>query len=232
MPSLCLIVPAYNEASAIGATLARIPRAVAGVDEVAVAVVDDGSTDGTAEVVRGCGDPRVVLLRHAVNRGLGGALGTGLAWAKARGYDFAITYDADGQHAPEDIEVVLAPLASGRAEAVIGSRMLAGEGMPWSRIVGNWGLSVITSLLFGLRSTDSQSGLRGFSRRAIEGIALRTDRMEVSSEFIKQIHDLRLRYAEVPIRSIYTGYSLAKGQRPSNAVSILLRLVVHALMEK
>lgn len=232
MPSLCLIVPAYNEERAIGATLSRIPRTIRGADWVCIAVVDDGSTDRTAEVVRACGDPRVVLLRHVVNRGLGGALGTGLAFAKERGFDVAITYDADGQHAPEDIETVLAPLVSGEAEAVIGSRMLGGEGMPLHRTIGNWGLSLVTTLLFGLRSTDSQSGLRGFSRRAIEGIALRTDRMEVSSEFIKQIHDLKLRYAEVPIRSIYTGYSLAKGQRPVNAVSILLRLVVHALMEK
>lgn len=232
MSSLCLIVPAFNEAGAICATLEGIPRVIPGADEVTIAVVDDGSTDGTADLVRGCGDERVVLLRHAVNRGLGGALGTGLAYAKLHGFDFAITYDADGQHAPGDIEQVLRPLANGEAEAVIGSRMLEGEGMPLHRSVGNWGLSIITSFLFGLRSTDSQSGLRGFSRRAIEGIALRTDRMEVSSEFIKQIHDLDLRYAEVPIRSIYTGYSLAKGQRPSNAVSILVRLVVHALMEK
>jgi hypothetical protein len=110
--------------------------------------------------------------------------------------------------------------------------MLGSAGMPLRRTLGNWGLSLITSLMFGLHSTDSQSGLRGFSRRAIEGIALRTDRMEVSSEFIKQIHDLRLRYAEVPIRSIYTSYSLTKGQRSVNVVSILLRLLVHALMEK
>ncbi|HEX4382548.1 MAG TPA: glycosyltransferase family 2 protein [Myxococcales bacterium] len=232
MPSLCIIIPAFNEAGVIAATLARIPAAIDGADQVVIAVVDDGSSDATAEIVRGCGDPRVVLMRHLANRGLGGALGTGLAYAKLHGFDYAITYDADGQHAPEDIAVVLGPLAAGTADAVIGSRMLSGEGMPFRRTLGNWGLSFITSLMFGLHSTDSQSGLRGFSRRAIEGITLRTDRMEVSSEFIKQIHDLRLRYAEVPIRAIYTDYSLAKGQRSVNVVSILLRLLVHALMEK
>ena len=110
--------------------------------------------------------------------------------------------------------------------------MLSPGGMPWHRRVGNRGLSLITWFLFGLRTTDSQSGLRGFGRRAIEGIDLRTSRMEVSSELVKQIHDLRLRYAEVPIRSIYTEYSLTKGQRSVNGLRIVLRLFLHALMEK
>src|ERR1700760_1774290 len=113
MSSLCLIIPAFNEAGAIAATLARIPAAISGADQVTIAVVDDGSLDATAEIVRGCGDPRGVLLRHPASRGPGGGRGTGLAYAKLPGFDYAITYDADGQHAPEDIAVVLGPLARG-----------------------------------------------------------------------------------------------------------------------
>jgi glycosyltransferase involved in cell wall biosynthesis len=231
LSKLFIIVPAYNESSVIGNTLAHVPPKIAGADDVRIVVIDDGSTDGTSDVVLACGDERVVLLRHAINRGLGAALGTGLAYARLHGADFAITYDADGQHAPEAIATVLAPLADGSAEAVVGSRLLDPTGMPWYRIVGNWGLNVCTWLLFGMWTTDSQSGLRAFGRRAIERIEIRLDRMEVSSEIIKEIRRRGLRFREVPIRAIYTEYSLQKGQRNWNGVNILVRLLFHHLME-
>jgi glycosyltransferase involved in cell wall biosynthesis len=229
--SLFLVIPAFNEARVIQHTLRNLPPHFAGADSVTVVVVDDGSSDATADEVLACGDPRVVLLRHAINRGLGGALGTGLAYARLHGADFVITYDADGQHAPEDIEHVLGPLVGGQADAVIGSRLLDPKGMPWYRVVGNWGLNVFTFFIFGMWTTDSQSGLRGFSRAALRQIDIRMDRMEVSSEFIKEIRRCRLPFAEVPIRAIYSDYSLAKGQRNVNGFNILIRLVLHRLME-
>ncbi|MCU1278803.1 MAG: glycosyl transferase family 2 [bacterium] len=231
MSSLYLIVPAFNEARVIQATLRNLPPRIAGVDDLTVVVVDDGSTDDTAAEVMRVGDPRVVLLRHVINRGLGGALATGLAYARQNGADYVITYDADGQHAPEDIEGVLGPLVAGDAHAVIGSRLLNPKGMPWYRVFGNWGLNVFTFLIFGMWTTDSQSGLRGFSRAAVERIDIRMDRMEVSSEFIKEIRRCRLPFREVPIRAIYSEYSLAKGQRSVNGFNILLKLVLHRLME-
>jgi glycosyltransferase involved in cell wall biosynthesis len=229
--TLHIIVPAYNEAKAIGATLANLPSAFPGIDDISIVVIDDGSIDDTAEAVLACGDPRVVLVRHCINRGLGGALGTGLAYAREHGADFVVTYDADGQHAPEDITTVLAPLISNAADAVIGSRLINPKGMPWYRIVGNWGLNMFTFFVFGMWTSDSQSGMRGFSRAALEQIEVRMDRMEVSSEFIKEIRRCRLRFTEVPIRAIYSDYSLAKGQSNWNAFNILIRLVLHRLME-
>lgn len=215
----------------IGSTLADLPRQFPGVDEVTIVVVDDGSTDDTAAAVLRSGDPRVVLLRHAINRGLGGALGTGLEYARRNGADFVVTYDADGQHAPEDIATVLRPLVAAEADAVIGSRLINPTGMPWYRIAGNWGLNLFTYFVFGMWTTDSQSGMRGFSKAALSQIEVRMDRMEVSSEFIKEIRRCRLRYKEVPIRAIYSEYSLAKGQSNWNAFNILIRLVLHRLME-
>jgi UDP-N-acetylglucosamine---dolichyl-phosphate N-acetylglucosaminyltransferase len=215
----------------IGTTLANLPSAFPGIDRTVIVVVDDGSSDDTPDVVTRCGDPRVVLLRHAINRGLGGALGTGLEYARVNGADYVITYDADGQHAPEDIAAILGPLMSGKADAVIGSRLINPAGMPWYRVAGNWGLNLFTYFVFGMWTTDSQSGMRGFSESAVKNIQIRMDRMEVSSEFIKEIRRCRLRYAEVPIRAIYSDYSLSKGQSNWNAFNILIRLVLHRLME-
>ncbi|MDB4967845.1 MAG: glycosyl transferase family 2, partial [Myxococcales bacterium] len=92
-------------------------------------------------------------------------------------------------------------------------------------------LNVFTFLIFGMWTTDSQSGLRGFSRAALTQIEIRMDRMEVSSEFIKEIRRCRLPFREVPIRAIYSDYSLAKGQRSVNGINILIKLVLHRLME-
>jgi glycosyltransferase involved in cell wall biosynthesis len=231
VPSLYLIIPAFNEARVIRDTLRKLPPRVAGIDSITVVVVDDGSSDATADEVLASGDGRVVLLRHAINRGLGGALGTGLAYARQHKADYVVTYDADGQHAPEDIGNVVAPLVAGQADAVIGSRLLSPKGMPWYRVVGNWGLNVFTFIIFGMWTTDSQSGLRGFTRAALQKIEVRMDRMEVSSEFIKEIRRCKLRYQEVPIQAIYSDYSLAKGQRSINGFNILIRLVLHRLME-
>jgi UDP-N-acetylglucosamine---dolichyl-phosphate N-acetylglucosaminyltransferase len=102
--------------------------------------------------------------------------------------------------------------------------------MPWYRVVGNWGLNVLTWMFVGMWTTDSQSGLRGFNRRAIESIDVRMDRMEVSSEFIKQIRRHQLKFAETPIRAIYTDYSLEKGQSNWNGFRILLRLFADGLL--
>jgi glycosyltransferase involved in cell wall biosynthesis len=227
---LCVAIPAFNEAAVLGETLARIPRTLAGAEAITLLVIDDGSIDDTAAVARAVGDPRVVLVRHAINRGLGAAIATAFAWARAAGCDGLVTYDADGQHAPEDLAAVAKALSEGDADVVIGSRMKDSRGMPWYRVAGNWGLNIATWVLFGVWTTDSQSGLRGFNRRALESIVLRQDRMAVSSELIKERRARKLRGREVPIRAIYTDYSLRKGQRSVNGVHIVLRLLLDALL--
>jgi glycosyltransferase involved in cell wall biosynthesis len=220
---LIVVIPAYNEAKVVGKVLDDLMKA--GYKNIVV--VDDGSKDNTSEVVRK--RKGVILVRHLINRGLGGALGTGMETAFVNGADIAITFDADGQHSVSDIPKMIKPIKDGKADVVIGSRMIHPKGMPLIRIIGNFGLNVITWFLFGVWTTDSQSGMRSFNRYALSKIETKTNKMEVSSEFFKEIKRHELRCAEVPITVIYTAYSKAKGQSSWNAFKIVFKLIVRKL---
>jgi glycosyltransferase involved in cell wall biosynthesis len=198
------VVPAYNEEQ----TVAGVIRALQPVAD-AVIVVDDGSTDDTAAVARRAG---AQLIRHTMNRGLGAALGTGIAAARELGAEVIVTFDADGQHQAEDFPRVCAPILAGEADCVLGCRTLEREKMPPSRQLANWIGNALTWALFGLWVQDSQSGLRAFSRPAAERLEIRSNRMEVSSEIVKEIKRHGWRLTEVPIKTVYTEYSLSKGQ--------------------
>ena len=219
---LLVIIPAFNEDKVIGKTITAVMAAVP--EGTSVLAVDDGSNDSTGELAKKAG---VIVLRHPINRGLGGALGTGLYWAKIKDFDWCVTFDADGQHDPRDLAKVLEPLYSNSADVAVGTRTKLG----WREIPGdrkfilslsNW----LTWWLFGIKTSDSLSGFRAFNRRAIEKIQLRTDRMEVSNEFFSEIKRHKLRLAEVPIRVIYTDYSRLKGQKNSNAVDVGVKLLL------
>ncbi len=219
---LVAIIPAYNEET----TIARvIDQTRSFVDDVIV--VNDGSSDRTEEIASLHG-ARVVS--HVINRGLGAAIGTGFAAAQKLGADAVITLDADGQHDPEEIPKFIKAIEEG-ADAVIGSRMLTGfEGMPWYRRVAQVIGNIATLVLFGAWVTDSQSGYRAFSRHALKKIDIRTNRMEVSSELIAEIHRNKLALKEVPIRAIYTDYSLSKGQNFFVGMKTLVKLVMRRMM--
>lgn len=219
---LALLIPAYNEAKVLASVLEALPRHFSGFDEVEAIVINDGSADSTSEIAEAHG---VVVLDHLINRGLGGALGTGLEYAKRSGADVAVTLDADGQHDPAEINKLIAPILEERADFVVGSRLKGEKGMPIDRLIGNWGLNVITYLVYRVWTTDSQSGFRAFSRKAIERIELQATGMEVSSAFFSAVRQHGLIYEEVPIRPIYTTYSRAKGQRNWNGFRIVFRLL-------
>jgi UDP-N-acetylglucosamine---dolichyl-phosphate N-acetylglucosaminyltransferase len=216
-----IVIPAYNEE----ATVAAVVREATQVAD-RVVVVDDGSRDRTSVLA---GEAGAVVVRHAVNRGLGGALGTGIAAAVKLGADAIVTMDADGQHRAVDAARVFERLGQGDVDFVIGSRMLPGQGggkMPIHRVLFNAVGNALTYLLFGVWVTDSQSGLRGLSRRAAETIDLRTNGMEVSSEFIKEVREKRWPLAEIAIPAIYTEYSLSKGQSLFVGVKTAAKLII------
>lgn len=218
-----IIIPAYNEGKAIGKVLDILKNN--GYENVLV--IDDGSSDNTYEVAKKAG---VYAVRHSLNRGLGGALGTGLKLAVSMKWPIMVTFDADGQHDVNDIERVCVPILHGKADVVIGSRMKNSDGMPWHRKVANFLGNLVTYSFFGIWCSDTQSGLRAFSLEAAKRIQIKTNRMEVSSEIIREIHVRGLKMVEVPIKAIYTDYSLSKGQSFYTGVKTFLKLLLHRLM--
>lgn len=219
-----IIIPAFNEAPVIRRTLKELERVTQKLTPCDILVVDDGSRDKTGIIAREAG---VFILTHKLNRGLGGALGTGLEFAKRGHYDVAVTFDADGQHHPPDLLKAIKPIERGEADIVIGTRTKSREGhMPLDRRLLIWASNIVTWALFGIWTSDSQSGFRAFSRKAIVHLKLRTDRMEVASEIFAEAKKHKLRIREVPIKVIYTEYSRAKGQANLNAVNILYKLLL------
>jgi len=221
--NVAVIMPAYNEAKKICSVISALKKS--GYHNIIV--VNDGSTDATSTLAEKSG---AIVVSHSINRGLGGALGTGISAAlKFTSAQVFVTFDSDGQHDVSDIKKVVEPIFSGEADAVIGSRLINPEGMPLIRRFGNWQLNIITFLLFGKMVTDSQSGLRAFSRDAASKMRIQTNTMEVSSEIISLISENHLRLREVPIKAIYSKYSLSKGQTNLNGFKIAFKLFVEWL---
>lgn len=232
MTRVALIIPAFNEASVIRKVVlgykkefSRLPSQA----KVTIFVINDGSSDRTADEATKAG-ARVIT--HLLNLGLGGAISTGLKIAEQEDFDGAVTADADGQHHPDDVLKLIKEVSRKKNDFIVGSRWLhANEDVPLHRKLGNkYVMNGLTLLFTGMRTSDSQSGLRGFSRAAISKINLAPQRMEVSTELFAQAKQHRLRYKEVPIRAIYTTYSMTKGQRSINGLAIIWRLTVSRLM--
>jgi glycosyltransferase involved in cell wall biosynthesis len=227
---LAILIPAFNEEIILGQVIKTLPKELPGISKIDCVVVNDGSSDNTEQIAK---NENAIVITHIFNRGLGGALGTGFEYIKNHDYDLLITFDADGQHNPEDIALVIKPIVEGKADVCVGSRFLKYEGhMPWYRRIGLTGMNIITYMLFWTWTTDSQSGMRAFSRNAIEQIQIKTNKMEVSSEFFYEISKKNLKYTEAPIHAIYTDYSLSKGQKNINAFNILGKLIFKRFFAK
>lgn len=213
-----VVVPAFNEEQSIPEVIADLRQH--GFKNIVV--VDDGSSDRTGEKARKAG---AEVVTHLSNRGLGAALSTGFSFAAREEFDALVTFDSDGQHRAKDVGRLVGPILGGWADVVVGSRLLGqSSGMPRLRRFLNVAINVLTLFLFGYWSTDSQSGLRAFNKKAVDSIRLVTDRMEVSSEFFREIRRNKLHYTEVPIEPIYTSYSLASGQTNADGLAIAFKM--------
>ncbi|MEW5320879.1 glycosyltransferase family 2 protein [Geobacillus thermoleovorans] len=162
-----VFLPAHNEEEAIGEVIRRIPRHFHPDVEVSVLVIDDGSSDRTAEAAQEAGAD--YICRWPENRGLGAAVRRGLEECVRLGADIGVMIDADNEYPPEQIPDLLAPIFTGEADYTIGSRFLGTiRGMKWHRRLGNYLFTRLQSILLGQRLYDGQSGMRAFSRHAME----------------------------------------------------------------
>jgi glycosyltransferase involved in cell wall biosynthesis len=219
-----VVVPAYNEASALRTTLD--PLLARGYS---VVVVDDGSSDGTFSIAAGL---PLHALRHAVNLGQGAALETGTIHALDRGAEVVVHFDADGQHAVEDVDALVAPILLGEADIVFGSRFLRTadrERVPRLKRLLLRAAVIFSGLMTGVWLSDAHNGFRALSRSAAARIRLRENGFAHATEILSQVRAARLRWLERPTTVRYTGYSKAKGQPAVNSLSILLDLMLRRL---
>ncbi|WP_456472529.1 glycosyltransferase family 2 protein [Methanocaldococcus sp.] len=221
-----IVIPAYNEEKMIKNTIRGLKKK--GYNNIIV--VDDGSQDKTYEKAK---EEDVIVCRHIINRGLGGALGTGIKCSLLYKPKVIVTFDADGQHSPDDVEKVVKPISEGY-DFVVGSRLMDKnelKNMPLVKRIGNFGLNLITFLLGGYLISDSQSGLRAFSYEAAKKIVeeLKSDRYEVSSEFLIIAKRNKFKVKEVPIKTIYTEYSMSRGTNVITGIKIFLKLLLQKL---
>lgn len=213
---------AYNEDGVI-ADVVR-PLVDAGYS---VVVVDDGSRDQTGARAREAG---AAIVRHAVNRGQGAALQSGLRYALRHGAGILVTFDADGQHSADDIPRLVGPIAAQDADIVLGSRFLEhAADVPAARRLLLRLAVAFTGVVSGVRLTDAHNGLRALSRRAAEQVELQLDRMAHASEIIDQLVRTGLPLVEVSVTVRYTSYSLQKGQRAGNAARIVWDYLLNRL---
>ena len=219
---IIVVIAAFNEADVIGPVVRDIRQSYPNV-----VVVDDGSSDGTAACALASG---AVILRHPVNLGQGAALQTGITYALARGGEFVVTFDADGQHACADIARMVRALIEHDAEVALGSRFLGkAVGISTARRMLLRLAVLFTRLTTGLKVTDAHNGLRVFTRAAARKVKITQNRMAHASELLDQVARHKMSYVEVAVTISYTNHSRAKGQTILGAADIVGHLVLGKL---
>ena len=196
MSRVLVILPAFNEEASVANVLQEVRAVLPEADRI---VVNDCSLDRTSDVARRAG---AMVLDLPVNLGIGGAMQTGYRFAAEKGYDFALQVDADGQHDPKEIPLLLNPVLEGKADIVIGSRYLSETGYrsPVMRRIGSWVFSLAISAIVGKRITDTTSGFRAANQRVIRFYAERYPQDYPEVEAVVMLHRAGLKFMEVPVQ--------------------------------
>ena len=192
-------IPCFNEETTLPMVLESIPRAIEGVDELEILVIDDGSTDGTVRAAHACGVTHIV--RHAKNQGLARSFRDGVDYALAHGADVVVNTDGDNQYPQERIPDLLAPILRGRADIVIADRQTRdiAHFSRFKKRMQSLGSGMV-NLAAGTRLPDAASGFRAYSRRSLLRLNVVT-RFSYCMETIVQAGNLRMRIESVKIRT-------------------------------
>jgi len=226
---ICIIIPAYNEAKVIKDVILSLKKVFRRSSiKYTIVVINDGSTDNTSSVAKSTG---AIVINHLLNMGPGRATATGLYYAKKYGYSTAATIDGDGQHSPRDLIKGIKILQKEKIDLLIGNRLKKANDMSLNKRFGNLILSYFTYLVFGVKITDSQSGLRIYSKKAIDNLKWHSSGYEFCSEMLWRAKQENLMISDYPIKAIYTSYSKQKGQNNWNAINIIKSIIKHRLVE-
>ena len=218
-----VVLPAYNESTRIQPVIDEI--AEKGYNMV---IINDGSSDNTLDVIlesKRKYPERIHIYSLPINRGVGVATQTGFEAVLNFNPKYIVSMDSDGQHSPDDLDNVIRPLVTGEAQAVIGVRPL--KDMPLSRNFANAIMNLLTRIFYRVDVSDSQTGFRAITYDALKVIEINARGYLISSEFIREINDNNIPFVEVPIKTIYTPETQAKGTNVVVAFKILLQMIKH-----
>lgn len=221
-----IIIPAYNETEVIASTIK--PLLEKGYE---VVVINDGSPTDIYKYIK---NKKVHYLKHEINLGQGVALQTGMDYARQFNPDFMVHFDADGQHNYLDIEKFIKLLNEKKADIILGSRFLNDETktfVPYRRRMLLRCARLINWVFTGLLLTDAHNGFRVFRGSVVDKLRLSENRMAHATEILRQIKTNKLFYVEAPTAIQYTEYSMAKGQKASNSINILIDLIFHRFIK-
>lgn len=218
-----VILPAYNEETRIRPVIDSIAE-----KGYKMVIVNDGSSDNTLEVIKESKrkyPDNIHIFSLPINRGVGVATQTGFEAVLLFNPKYIVSMDSDGQHSPDDLDSVIEPLVTGKAQAVIGVRPL--KDMPLSRNFANAIMNFLTKIFYRVDVSDSQTGFRALTIDALDKISINARGYLISSEFIREINDNDIPFVEVPIQTIYTPETQAKGTNVFVAFKILLQMIKH-----
>lgn len=227
MTRVLVMIPAYNEAASLPAVIGDLRAHYPAADFV---VIDDGSSDDTAAIARRLG---AAVLELPYNLGIGGAVQTGLLFAAQQGYSYAVQFDGDGQHRADQLPLLLAPLLTRQADAVIGSRFLRPTDYPLP-LLRRCGIAVfrwINTLVLGQTITDNTSGFRAYGRAALTFLAENYPHDYPEPESVVTLSRQGFRVVEVPVemRERQGGHSsITLARSPYYMVKVLLAIGVRA----